>query len=245
MLARSRLPRLFSSNIRLFSTTVMSLKAGIGAIDHKDTWSVSKVLNPLPTPPSSSSSSPIAFLHVIERLKTNAREGWKRHGIVGESIADHMYRMSVITMLCPDPTIQKDKCIKMAIVHDMAECLVGDITPLDGVEKSEKHRRELESMEYLTQTLLAPISKSIAREFMDIWEEYEQGQSPEAIFVKDVDRYELILQTIEYERAHNLELEEFFHVAERVQTPFMKDWVAEALEMRAHELKLTVGGAAN
>jgi hypothetical protein len=65
------------------------------------------------------------------------------------------------------------------------------------------------------------------------------------VYVPLVDRYELILQTIEYERAHNLELEEFFHVAERVQTPFMKDWVAEALDKRAHELKLTVGGAAN
>ncbi|KAK6356647.1 hypothetical protein TWF718_000987 [Orbilia javanica] len=245
MLARTLLPRLFSPNIRLFSTTAMSLRSGIGAVDGKDAWSVSKVLNPLPTPPTSPSSSPIAFLHVIERLKTNAREGWKRHGIVGESIADHMYRMSVITMLCPDPKIQKDKCVKMAIVHDMAECLVGDITPLDGIEKSEKHRRELESMEYLTQTLLAPISKSIAGEFMELWEEYEQGQSPEAIFVKDVDRYELVLQTIEYERTYNLELEEFFHVAERVQTPFMKEWVAEALEKRAKELNLTARGAAN
>ncbi|EWC47210.1 hypothetical protein DRE_03329 [Drechslerella stenobrocha 248] len=135
-------------------------------------------------------------------------------------------------MLCPDPSIKKDKCVKMAIVHDMAESLVGDITPLDGIPKPEKHRRELETMEYLTQTLVAPISESIAGEFMDLWNEYEMGQTPEAIFVKDVDRYELVLQTIEYEQTHKLDLKEFLHVAQGVKTPFMKEWIAEALAKR-------------
>lgn len=30
----------------------------------------------------------------------------------------------------------------MALVHDMAECIVGDLTPADAVDKEEKHRRE-------------------------------------------------------------------------------------------------------
>lgn len=30
----------------------------------------------------------------------------------------------------------------MALVHDMAECIVGDIAPSDNVSKEEKHRRE-------------------------------------------------------------------------------------------------------
>jgi len=37
----------------------------------------------------------------------------------------------------------------------------------------------------MTEDLLAPISKTIAEEFMDIWLEYEENQTPEAIFVKD------------------------------------------------------------
>jgi len=55
--------------------------------------------------------------------------------VIKESIADHMYRMAIITMMCPDPTVKKDRCVKMAIIHDMAEALVGDITPLDKVPK--------------------------------------------------------------------------------------------------------------
>lgn len=30
----------------------------------------------------------------------------------------------------------------MALVHDMAECIVGDITPSDCIDKQEKQKRE-------------------------------------------------------------------------------------------------------
>ncbi len=32
---------------------------------------------------------------------------------------------------------------KIALVHDMAEALVGDITPSSGISKEEKHKLEL------------------------------------------------------------------------------------------------------
>ena len=30
----------------------------------------------------------------------------------------------------------------MALVHDLAECIVGDITPSDGISKDDKHKQE-------------------------------------------------------------------------------------------------------
>lgn len=35
-----------------------------------------------------------------------------------------MHRMSIMAMLVNDPSINRDKCIKMAIVHDLAEAVV-------------------------------------------------------------------------------------------------------------------------
>lgn len=32
--------------------------------------------------------------------------------------------------------------MKIALVHDMAECIVGDITPQDGISKEDKHKKE-------------------------------------------------------------------------------------------------------
>lgn len=34
----------------------------------------------------------------------------------------------------------------MALIHDLAECIVGDITPVCGIPVEEKHRREEEAM---------------------------------------------------------------------------------------------------
>ena len=38
------------------------------------------------------------------------------------------------------------RCIKMALVHDMAEAIVGDITPFCGISKEEKHKREVDAI---------------------------------------------------------------------------------------------------
>ena len=94
--------------------------------------------------------------------------------------------MSIITMLCPpDLGINKDRAVKLALIHDMAEALVGDITPPDNIDKDVKHKRELDSMNYICDELLTPISPQIAGEFMELWLEYEEGTTPEAVFVKD------------------------------------------------------------
>lgn len=59
-----------------------------------------------------------------------------------ESIADHMYRMSLMVQLIADPRINKPKCIKMALVHDMAESITTDIIPDDNIPSEEKNRLE-------------------------------------------------------------------------------------------------------
>ncbi|XP_075657944.1 uncharacterized protein LOC142627927 isoform X2 [Castanea sativa] len=71
-----------------------------------------------------SSSSAIDFLTLCHRLKTTKRKGWINHGIKGpESIADHMYRMALMALIAADlPSgLNRERCIKIAIVHDIAE----------------------------------------------------------------------------------------------------------------------------
>jgi putative hydrolase of HD superfamily len=48
----------------------------------KEGWTVEAVVASLPGgPPKSDSDSPIPFFHMLERLKTTKREGWRRFGI--------------------------------------------------------------------------------------------------------------------------------------------------------------------
>ena len=146
--------------------------------------------------------------------------------------------MSIITMLAP-PALAKRldiaHCTKMALVHDMAELLVGDITPMDDVLKTEKARREAETMEYLCSKLLGGVAEQKAgAEIKAIFEEYEKGESDESRFVHDVDKVELLLQMVEYERKSggNKDLGQFSRVAKKIQLEEMKGWCREILKER-------------
>ncbi|CAN1839365.1 5'-deoxynucleotidase HDDC2, partial [Linum perenne] len=84
---------------------------------------------------SSSVSSSIDFLTFCHRLKTTKRQGWVNHGINGaESIADHMYRMALMSLVVGDP-------------------IVGDITPSDGVPKAEKSKLEQAALNEMSEEI--------------------------------------------------------------------------------------------
>ncbi|KAK7927498.1 hypothetical protein PG985_004496 [Apiospora marii] len=203
-------------------------------------WSVDKVLATVqPSPPAEGTSSPVPFFHLLERLKTNKREGWRRFGIErGESISDHMYRMSLMTMFCPPELAAKidlAKCMKMCLVHDMAESIVGDITPVDGVPKPEKSRREAETMDYIAHRLLGKVHGGVTgREIREIWQEYEDSKTLDSLFVHDIDKMELLCQMVEYEKrvGKDLDLGEFAYVATKMVLPETKKWADEVLAER-------------
>jgi len=150
-----------------------------------------------------------------------------------------MYRMSIITMLAP-PSISSriniPHCTKMALIHDMAEGLVGDLTPVDGVPKVEKNRREAETMDWISTNLLGKVYGGAAgNDIRAMWQEYEDSQTLESLFVHDIDKIELILQMVEYERVHDctVDLSEFAWVATRISLPEMKVWAEEILDERS------------
>ncbi|XP_048387141.2 HD domain-containing protein 2 isoform X1 [Stegostoma tigrinum] len=138
----------------------------------------------------------LQFIHCMGQLKRVPRTGWVYRNVKKpESVSDHMYRMAVMALLTEDQKLNKDRCIKLALVHDMAECIVGDIAPADNISKVEKHRREEEAMKHLTGLL----SDEVGKEVLGLWEEYENQSSVEAKYVKELDQFEMIVQAFEYE----------------------------------------------
>ncbi|ESQ46322.1 hypothetical protein EUTSA_v10000291mg [Eutrema salsugineum] len=177
-------------------------------------------------------SSAIDFLSLCSRLKTTPRAGWVKRDVQNpESIADHMYRMGLMALISSDiPGVNREKCMKMAIVHDIAEAIVGDITPSCGVSKEEKNRRESEALEHMCKLLGGG---ERATEVAELWREYEANASPEAKVVKDFDKLEMILQALEYEQDQGKDLEEFFQsTAGKFQTDIGKAWALEIASRR-------------
>ncbi|KAL2936156.1 HD domain-containing protein 2 [Bienertia sinuspersici] len=111
--------------------------------------------NSNPDNASVSPSSAIDFLTLCQSLKKTKRAGWVKRNVENpESISDHMYRMGLMALISADiPGVNRDKCVKIAIVHDIAEAIVGDITPSDGISKIEKSRREKEALDEMCNVL--------------------------------------------------------------------------------------------
>ncbi len=62
--------------------------------------------------------------------------------------------MAMLSFLITDSTVNKDRLMKICLVHDLAEAVIGDITPYDGVSKEEKRR--MEEVNFTTTTCSSP-----------------------------------------------------------------------------------------
>ncbi|KAJ2716932.1 hypothetical protein H4R19_000331 [Coemansia spiralis] len=183
-------------------------------------------------PSQQQASSVIDFLSIVERLKRTKRTGWIYSGIAGpESIADHMYRMGVMAMLVEDAALDRTRCVKMSIVHDLAEALAGDITPLDGVSKAQKRVLEQDALRQILATLGS--DSAAAREIEALWLEYEDNGTAEARLVHDLDKCEMIQQAMEYEKSDGMRLDSFFTSTQDVFThPQVQSWADEIRRRR-------------
>jgi putative hydrolase of HD superfamily len=163
----------------------------------------------------------IDFLMKSGLLKSMNRHGWVIDGVKEpESVADHSFRTALMVMvLCPE-NLDRDKAVRMALVHDLPEAITGDLVLLEyaqqherdlhppgtfsGVTKKEKAGLEKKAMQEITAGL-------DSGEVAALWKEYEEGGTPEAVFVKSVDKLEMCIQAVEYELQKRYKVKDISH----------------------------------
>jgi len=150
------------------------------------------------------------FLEVL-RLKEVDRAGWKRSGLTDvESVAGHSWGVAFLAMqICP-PELDRLKVIEMAVCHDVAEVRVGDITPHDGISPEEKVRVETEAMLSLSQGFPR------GEHMLELYREYEAGETPEARFLKLCDKLDMAFQSYVYQSRTENDLQNFRKTANRL-----------------------------
>src|SRR5437899_12594645 len=81
------------------------------------------------------------FLQHVLHLKHVKRAGWISRAKISnpESVADHSYSMCAISMALSDMLgLNTERVMKMAILHDLPESIIGDFVP---GEVTKKQRR--------------------------------------------------------------------------------------------------------
>jgi putative hydrolase of HD superfamily len=151
-------------------------------------------------------------------LKNIKRTGWVMRKIpFPESDADHMHRCAMCALILSQPADPRDnyennndmifhptvidttRLLRMAVTHDLCEALAGDITPFcDPTVVASKHDKEHDAMQAIRRVVGDPLGQ----ELCELWKEYEDQQTAESVYCKDIDKFEMLVQALEYEKEH-------------------------------------------
>jgi putative hydrolase of HD superfamily len=141
------------------------------------------------------------------KLKQIKRKGWVDSGVIdSESVSDHCYRVSLLAMVISDiKKLDTKKVLKMALIHDLAESILGDLMP------TEKQDNYFENERVAMNEILSYLPKNLEKEYYELWNELKQKESPEAKLVNAADKIEMVIQAYEYieENTHLDELKRF------------------------------------
>lgn len=144
-------------------------------------------------------------------LHEKKRSGWdsKHWDVKGkvETVSDHVY-----STMCLAYSINKnynldvdiDKVLKMLLVHEFGEILIGDITPFDNVTVEEK-----ESIEHIAfKNVVSMLSDK--KELYSLMKEFDEHNTKESKFAYMCDKLEAQLQAkVYFDRGLFKELNEY------------------------------------
>lgn len=168
------------------------------------------------------------FFKTVGKSKRLIRSGWIREKVLDpESVAEHSFRVSVLAMVLSDKLgtkLDKNKLIKMAILHDLGEVITGDIVTerhdiIDIEKRGEKEKEEKEGIRQIFEKI------GLGDEYVKIFEEMIGRTSPEAKVFWQFDKLEMALQALEYEEEQGKNLEEFISSVElyHVREPLLRE----------------------
>jgi len=137
----------------------------------------------------------LEFIKRAEKLKTELRHSWTSDDNRQESVAEHIWSSCLLAMVLFDEiSIEIDQLhvLKMIIIHDLAEAVVGDIPAFEiSKRQDEKFKNEKKAIRKITSSLE---NKKLVNEIIVLWEEFEEGKTPEAMLAKACDKFDVLLQ---------------------------------------------------
>ena len=132
----------------------------------------------------------IRFLLELDKLKHVLRQSILLDTSRRENDVEHSWHFAMMVMVLREYApagVDLQRVMKMALVHDIVEIDAGDTFIYD--EQGGKAERELQAADRIF-ALLPPDQTA---EIRGLWDEFEDGATPEARFAKALDRIEPLL----------------------------------------------------
>jgi putative hydrolase of HD superfamily len=135
------------------------------------------------------------------------RSGYVLRGVAEpESVTEHTWHVLFLVWLLGARIegIDVSRAVEIALVHDLAELRIGDLPRTSSHYFPEGAKRTAEA------AAMADVLAPVAGRALPLYEEYQQGKTPEARLVKACDKLQLMLKVAVYERWGTGALAEFW-----------------------------------
>ena len=141
---------------------------------------------------------------VVLKLKEQPRTGWAENKAKlnrVESVADHSMGAYLLGLIfLPDDSsgrYNKETVLKTLLVHDLAECITGDVPFAKVTEKTK--RKEREAFQYISMCRTYPGIANLEPCYQ-LWTEFESGATENARIARDLDKLDNLVQLYLYQR---------------------------------------------
>lgn len=127
-----------------------------------------------------------AFALEIDKEKRIGRQTYCSDGVTLENDAEHAWHaalMAVVFSEYANKQIDLLKVVKMLLIHDIVEIDAGDTYAYDEEGLQTQAEREQKAADRLYHIL----PQDQAQELMELWQEFEALESPEAKYAKAMD----------------------------------------------------------
>jgi putative hydrolase of HD superfamily len=150
----------------------------------------------------------IALFETIHPLDRIARAGFVLRGVPEpENVSAHSHFVALMTLLvtehCPGEFDQA-KAVAMALTHDLSESLTMDIP----MPASDEHLREAKAA--AEQAITARMLDAFGTRYAAYQQEFAAASSPEARLVRGLDKAQMLVKVLMYERERKGRLDEFW-----------------------------------
>ncbi|SCP96022.1 HD domain-containing protein [Anaerobium acetethylicum] len=132
------------------------------------------------------------FILEVDKLKKITRQSYITDGSRKENDTEHSWHLALMCLLLSEYSnedIDVLKVMSMVLIHDIVEIDAGDTYAYDDAGNETKRERELKAAERIFGILPEDQRCSM----MDLWEEFETGETREAKFAAVLDRVQPIL----------------------------------------------------
>lgn len=136
-----------------------------------------------------------AFIIELEKLKAVTRKikpvGLDRY----ENSAEHCWQAAMLALVLSKFTendLNVDRVAKMLLIHDVCEIDADDVFFFDDAGRADAKKKEELAME----RIFGILPDEIAAQFLELWDEFENGDTNEAKYARAIDRVMPIIQNL-------------------------------------------------